>query len=448
MNAFVSEAAQLRQCLLPGLMNTSGPEKLPEFFDELEQDQSSSCTARLILHQLRWLDYIVKPQQLANTLIEPIVAFLKDWMQQHPNLTVPILDTLSNLTVHADSLDDVRQMVLDGLSSADVDDLAVMIKFLLQTVTTHTVDTTIFDIRQNLDMRALVRLQQTPQQSSDKPAQSPEALILESIKLGIQFHRFVHASWIKSLLALETPRGHKVIDLLVLLIFYSMASTKKKTEGIIRKKIMAGLITSRLIKEVLVDHAAGLASYWGTIVVLAESLLRSSQQDLLLTCCAQALYTHAFIGCDAYHRQEMIGSLVTHVGSGVADEMNVALQVLLTLAQKHPKELAVYSVFLKGILDYLDSLTLLQIRILFDVFNLLALKGNEHITDDSSLWSDINIVVRKQLSNPRVKYKKIGILGAMSSIKVLNAPDVCCEQSSGGAGSSTQGIAKQAPFTQ
>lgn len=69
-------------------------ERLPEFYDELENEyvttmmhvtrpsqthgfthiylysQSSTCTARLILHQLRWSEYIVDPQALSGKLIE------------------------------------------------------------------------------------------------------------------------------------------------------------------------------------------------------------------------------------------------------------------------------------------------------------------------------------------------------------------------------------------
>ncbi|KAI8065297.1 Fanconi anaemia protein FancD2 nuclease-domain-containing protein [Gongronella butleri] len=375
----------LFRCLLsidilqPALISTL-LERLPEFYDELEQDQSSSCTARLILHQLRWLDHIVNPQKLTSTLIEQMVTFLKEWMDEHKELTVPILDTLSNLTLHSESLEDVRQKVMEGLPAAEVDDLAVMIKFLLQTVTQSTVDLTIVDLRQNMDFRTLVRLQNAATrrnqgtQQGTAPQQYPEALILESIKLGLQFHRFVSTAWIKALVALETERAHKVMDMMVIFILHSMASMKKKAEQILRKKIIARLITSKLIKETLTNHAHGLASYWGSIIALAESLLRSSHQHGFLASCAQALYTHAFKSSDAYYRQEIIGSLVTHVGSGVKEEMDVALQVLLVLAQELPSTLATYSVFLKGILDYLDNLSLAQIRMLFDVFNLLAIK--------------------------------------------------------------------------
>ena len=56
-----------------------------------------------------------------------------------------------------------------------------------------------------------------------------------------------------------------------------------------------------------------------------------------------------------------------------ATEMDVALDILLHLAQTDVDNMAVYDVFIKGILDYLDNLTLSQIRILFNIFSLLSL---------------------------------------------------------------------------
>lgn len=54
--------------------------------------------------------------------------------------------------------------------------------------------------------------------------------------------------------------------------------------------------------------------------------------------------------------------------------MDTALEVLLNLAQENTALVSVYNVFIKGILDYIDNLSLSQIRILFDIFSVLALK--------------------------------------------------------------------------
>lgn len=54
-------------------------------------------------------------------------------------------------------------------------------------------------------------------------------------------------------------------------------------------------------------------------------------------------------------------------------EIDIALSVLYDLAEDNVQSMAVYGVFIKGILDYLDNLTLPQIRTLFAVFSILAL---------------------------------------------------------------------------
>lgn len=354
---------------------------------------------------MRWLDYIAEPESLTSKLIEiiqitppviqhemitslpdiindsehkPIVVYLKELMDENGDLTVPILDALSNLTLHSESLEDVRETVLDRLESAKLDDLAVIIKFMLQTVTPMTIDQIVWGIRQKLNFRSFGKSSSSNgdsnRQTSSKPtAMAPEALILESIKMGLQFHKFVCDSWFKSIVALQTRRDHKLIDMMVLIIFYSMTSMKKKVEGVIKKKIIHGYITGPLVKETIANHPDGLAGYWSTILSLAESLLRASQQNNTLSSCASVMYISAFKSTDAYYRQEIIGALVTHIGSGVEVEMDVALNVLLELVKTDVSSVVVYSVFVKGILDYLDNLNEYQIRTLFDIFSLLAL---------------------------------------------------------------------------
>ncbi|KAL0093289.1 Fanconi anemia protein FANCD2 [Phycomyces blakesleeanus] len=450
-------------------------ERLPEFYTELENDNSSSSTPRLILQQLRWLDYIVEPEVLTDKLIEiiditppiiqheiitslpeiindsehkPIVVYLKELMMINTVLTVPILDALSNLTLHSESLDDVRDVVLERLDSAELDDLPVIVKFLLHTVSPTTVDIVISGIRQNLDFRTLGKVQQaeishsvaghkSKLQKEDSNKHYPEALILESIKLGLQVHKFVCDGWIKAISALNGPREHKVLDVLILFTLHSMPSTKKKAESIFKKKILCGGITGALLEETILCHANGLTSYWNTILSLTEFVLRSNQKSTAVAQCAGALYASAFKSCDAYYRQEIVGLLVTHIGSGEVVEMNVALSVLLKLVRSDAKSMAVYADFVKGILDYLDNLSLFQIRTLFNIFSVLALMVEDHCDGrDSSLWSDIQIVIRKQLSNPREKYKKIGIIACIAAIEVLGSKQTCSEAATG---SSTQG---------
>jgi Fanconi anemia group D2 protein len=45
--------------------------------------------------------------------------------------------------------------------------------------------------------------------------------------------------------------------------------------------------------------------------------------------------------------------------------------------------------------------------------------------------SDMQIIIRKQLSNPQEKYKKIGIIGALSVVKALGSPSYSREVAAG-----------------
>jgi len=60
-------------------------------------------------------------------------------MDQNHRLIVPILDALSNFTVREDYMNKVRETVFDRLESADLEDLPLVVKFLLQTATSEDV---------------------------------------------------------------------------------------------------------------------------------------------------------------------------------------------------------------------------------------------------------------------------------------------------------------------
>ena len=69
---------------------------------------------------------------------------------------------------------------MDKLVSAELDDLPVVVKFLLQTVEPENVGEVIETIRQKLDFRSINKLQKTSRSKPKKVTvnQTPEVLIL------------------------------------------------------------------------------------------------------------------------------------------------------------------------------------------------------------------------------------------------------------------------------
>ena len=73
----------------------------------------------------------------------------------------------------------------------------------------------------------------------------------------------------------------------------------------------------------------------------------------------------------------------------------------------------------QGILDYIDNLSVSQIRTLFSMISKLTFSTeNDSNTATSSVFNDDTyVVIRKQLSSAALKYKRIGIIGSMMIVK-------------------------------
>ncbi|KAJ7351877.1 Fanconi anemia group D2 protein [Desmophyllum pertusum] len=154
-------------------------EKLPEFTEEDNNNGADEFnTPRLVLNQFRWLDCIVQSKELTEKMLEmvgitsleiqreiitcipevlddsehtEVARELSELLRQNTGLTVPILDALSNLNLRPDLLAEVRVSVVQMLPSAEIDDLPVVVKFILQSVGDSDAFEVISELRSNLD---------------------------------------------------------------------------------------------------------------------------------------------------------------------------------------------------------------------------------------------------------------------------------------------------------
>jgi len=110
----------------------------------------------------------------------------------------------------------------------------------------------------------------------------------------------------------------------------------------------------------------------------------------------------------------VIGNLISHIGSGQENEMNEALNVLLTLSRQYPRLVRPCLAFIRGILDYLDGFSDSQVRTVFTVFNFLSLGE----PDDY-----IRIVIDKQLFSSVPKYKRMGVIGGVAMLTYVPVQD-------------------------
>jgi Fanconi anemia group D2 protein len=62
--------------------------------------------------------------------------------------------------------------------------------------------------------------------------------------------------------------------------------------------------------------------------------------------------------------------------------------------------------------------------------------------------NDMQIIIRKQLSNPQEKYKKIGIIGALSVVKAMGSAEFSRDAAAGSGSCKTRYIAYYGMDTQ
>ncbi|XP_039742654.1 Fanconi anemia group D2 protein isoform X2 [Pteropus medius] len=388
-------------------------EKLPEFlFERVNSDGISM--PRLIISQLKWLDRVVDGKDLTTKIMQLISIApvylqhdfitslpeilgdsqhadvgkeLSDLLTENTPLTVPILDVLSSLRLDPKLLSKVRQLMISKLSSVRLDDLPVIIKFILHSVTATDALEVISELREKLDLQHCIlpsRLHASQSKMKNKGRTSSSGnqenngqdcvfLLFDVIKSAVRYEKTISEAWIKAIERTAPMSEHKIFDLTMLLIIYSTnTQTKKCIERVLRNKIRSGCFQ--------------------------EELLQST------------FYIHYF---------EVISALVTHICSGNEAEVDIALDVLLELAVLNLSAMRMNAVFVKGILDYLDKMSPRQIRKLFYILSTLAFsnqhEGSNHIQDD------MHLVVRKQLSSTIFKYKLIGIIGAVTMAGIMAA---------------------------
>ncbi|XP_051874536.1 Fanconi anemia group D2 protein [Pristis pectinata] len=447
------------EVLQPPVMNMLF-EKIPEFmYDGVPEDGINM--PRLIINQFKWLDRIidskdltskimqlvsVAPLEIQRDIITSLPEILEDaqhsevakelnsLLQQNTHLTVPILDALSSLNLCAELLVEVRHSVMSTLSAVKLDDLPVVVKFILHAITAADAIEVIRELRRNLELESCVLPSQL-QMGQDKQNQNVMrtlgsrensgydcvAIMFDVIKAAVRFQKVTAEAWIKAIESVDSAAEHKVIDLLVLLILHTAgaSNSKKQVEKLLRSKIRLGHIRDQLLQVAFRSHALVVREYFPSVLSLAQTLLRSP--DISVVSFGSQMYKHAFMMFDPYCQQEVVGALVTHVCSGFTAEVDISLDVLTDLVSQSSSTMAIYAVFVKGILDYMDNLSPQQIRKLFFILSTLAFSRG---LEGSHIQDDMHIVIRKQLSSTISKYKRIGIIGA-----VMMVGSMACDRS-------------------
>ncbi|XP_024372058.1 uncharacterized protein [Physcomitrium patens] len=433
-------------------------EKLPEHIGE---DASSTSTLpalmdsipRLILNQFKWLNFLVDSKSLTEKLLEvlticplalkkEIISFLPEvivdadhemvmqaleqMLQEDLQLVVPVLDAFSNMNLEPELFEQVVTVAVSSLRTADAEDLPLVIKFLLQSATSTNVKLIIEQLREHLQFVTISDVRSSKPDRKQKglvSAPNCEALILEAIRSGLRLQNIACEAVLKEIRGLEGVQRHKVVDIWLLLIIHANgAPHRKAAESLLKRKVIQGEFTPLLIRLCVHGRGESLQDYFKTLLSVGDSFLRSPE-----------VATHEF-GTQVYtllyeefagdfFRREVLGSLITHIGSGISTEIGAALHTLWLIAKRKPQELLPMSTFLNGILDYLEGFQDTHLHQVYSIFCHIAMAARERrgASGGTSVADDLLIIVRKQISNPDLKYKRMGVIGVTSLVTCLGS---------------------------
>ncbi|XP_015262873.1 PREDICTED: Fanconi anemia group D2 protein [Gekko japonicus] len=438
-------------------------EKLPEFFHESVGSDGLNLP-QLIINQLKWLDGIVDSKDLVLTIMQIICVSplsiqhdiitslpeiledsqhgevareLSSLLKEKTELTVPILDALSSLNLDVELLSEVRRSVMVTVAAVKVEDLPVVVKFILHSIKTTDAVEVISDLRKKLDLESCIslpRIQASQSKLKSNPSYSFPAffslsanqmnisqdsvkLLFEVIKSAVKFQKTVLEAWVKAIENVASDSEHKVLDLIVLLIICATnVKNQKQIERVLRNKIRSGCMQEQLLQNAFRHHSQVMRDLFPAILSVAEIFLHAV--DPCVVSFGSCMYKQAYATFDSYCQQEIIGALVTHACGGNDVEVDVSLDVLVDLVSEHTSSVVPYAVFLKSILDYVDNLSPQQIRKLFHILSSLAFSQEPR---SSHIQDDMHMVIRKQLSSTITKYKCTGIIGAVTMVSSMAA---------------------------
>ncbi|RCV09513.1 hypothetical protein SETIT_2G035600v2 [Setaria italica] len=443
--------------LQPGLLALL-LEKLPEHFDDgggaLDGLPLQDDVGRLIVSQFRWLDFLADADTFVEKLVEvlsvapprlkkeiigslpeivgdqshaAVVAALEKLLQEDSEVVIAVLDVLSDLNLNEELQEQAVTVAISCIRTISPDQMPHLLRFLLLSATPANAGRIILQIREQLRLVGVVdpRAARSKKMKGKALANSTDGAILDTLRSGLRFKNMLCEAFLKELKSVDHPRDHKVIDVwLIMLIYANGGALQKSAEKILKSKILQGCI-----RETLFDQCI----HGNTELVKEHFMLFLSMSDYLLACkeekareFASYLFTALFEEfSDTYSRQELVGSLVAHIGSGVSYEVSSSLDIMISLASNHSEELIPISSHITGILDYLESFHEDNLRKVYNIFCHLALAAGFNTgSGGSSVANELLMVVRKQVSNPDMKYRRMGIIGALRIVSTIADVDV------------------------
>jgi hypothetical protein len=194
-----------------------------------------------------------------------------------------------------------------------------------------------------------------------------------------------------------------------------------------KAKALSGAFNAPLIFDTFRGNKIALLNlFQSSMLQLADYLVRSSEK--VVRELGGIFYKEMYVEfAGRVERQDIVGQLVVHIGSGPTEEVELALRVFTEIAFSSAGGTSSLRPFLPFITSLLDNVQYFESKILRKLFLLLFSVGLDESGVDnldgniSGGCDDVHIVIRKHLSLPHSSMKQIGIIGAVCFAVALSS---------------------------
>ncbi|KAF9592010.1 hypothetical protein IFM89_011593 [Coptis chinensis] len=340
-------------------------------------------------------------------------------LQEDSEIIVPVLDSFSSLHLSDELKEQVVTIGLSFIRTIEGQYMPLLLRFLLLSAESGNARRIVGQIRMQLKFVGGVG-----RGKGKLGVDNFEGLVLEALRSSLRFKNVLCQEVLNELKSIDKAEYHRVIDVWLLILIYMNGGTlQKNVEKLVKKKIMDDCLGEALFDQCIHGHRELVQEYFPSFLSVSEYLLACKEQK------AREFGIHLYISLfdeftDTYSRHEILGALVTHIGSGVIYEVSSALEAMVLLASKYSQELITLSSYINGILDYIEGFNDENIHKVYEVFSHLALSARSNADSvGSSIANELLIIVRKQVSNQELKYKKMGLIGTLKIVSCLGHID-------------------------
>lgn len=407
-------------------------EQIPVYSDENDNDSfSDNCTINLIISQLRWTDFhnnitaiidlifqylgilpLIIQRQLLSLLSEFIndetmsksIQSLTELITGEPNLTVYVIDLLSDLDLTADQIVLIRSTLLQLINKVNISQNSIILKFSLQYLDIEQLNG-IFNKYRNYITADII---QQDFNSFHIFFNTISSLLKCKIDITTKIFKIIKKVTVENI---------SIFDIWLLFICLSIMSISPKAESIFRKLCENEIISSQLIEDSLNNYQLLFQPYFTVLLHLASHLVNKNE-PIFIDRGITIYYILFKYFENPSDKQKVILGIISHINGFTPNTTNKCLLLLYKYTEPELiNSFQYYGLYVRSLLDIIYTLNKEDHKIISKILTKLCCLSND--TPGFS-FDELLIYIQKHLSNTSELYQQIGVIFSLSVIDVLS----------------------------